>query len=902
MSFLENIPTSEKSSVQVAVRVRPLNDREKNSDTITTVIDHNIQLLNPDDKKKKSFSYDYLYDTNTPQEKVYDEVGKQIIDSAYKGYNGCIFAYGQTGCFAPGTSIKLIDNTYKNVEDITKEDVIMGDDCTPRHVQQLFHGVQTMYKVTSNNGTYTVNRDHILVLAVDPTISCTWSEGLGVICQIDTSKIPLQTIEHKFDDFRYYHSECVCISRKLHIVEMSITDYLDSPYKDHFYLISQTHIPQFVWTNYPRIEIHRSEHGYLEYLPYKGLSSYFRVAEFTVEELSPGPYYGFMLDGNHRFIGAGNQVLRNSGKSHTMMGETSIHITPNSGLIPRICQALFDAQATHNNIPKGNCEIIYKVEFSYLEIYSEEVRDLMRKDNPAGGLKVRQHPEYGPYVEGLTQILVEDVRTIKKLIEQGNKERSIASTLMNQQSSRSHAILTLYFTQVIHEPALDKTREIVSRINLVDLAGSERVEASGVSGINFKEAININKSLSTLGCVIRKLAEKPKPTSKQVVKKPVIKKKPIAGKTRISSSGLPGAFGVYETTSEASSNSKIFVSTAPIQDHIPFRDSVLTWILKESLGGNSKTYMIATVSPSALNYNETLNTLRYASNAKHIVNTIKVNEDQNDRIIKMLKDEIQILKDQLKHSANSADGKEISEQIAEREELRKQREKSWEQKYEESRQTHVAIQEQYKQELAIKQAEFMKKIEEQNTEYKSLMDEMEQMRYVLNEKEVLQQHTIESEILKTREEYERKQDEFEKGKMFETATNLNEYYEKKIETIKAQYDEKIKEIEQKYHTDLINEIDEWKSKNEQLEKELTSVKKELDVESAKFRHDRSIFSKQIQQLKLKINSLENSDNLENKYKNLLLEIEKQNEILDNLKAETMELSIRLESERTVISR
>jgi len=178
-----------------------------------------------------------------------------------------------------------------------------------------------------------------------------------------------------------------------------------------------------------------------------------------------------------------------------MLGDTN----NNPGLIPRICQALFDRQPNNNSV---SC----RVEFSYLEIYSEEVKDLMCKDNHKDKLKVRQHPEYGPYVEGLTQLVVEDYTSIKRLIDQGNKERIVASTLLNNRSSRSHAILTLYFTQIMQQPEIGKPHEVISKINLVDLAGSERVEVSGVTGINFKEAININKSLSTLGLVISKLA------------------------------------------------------------------------------------------------------------------------------------------------------------------------------------------------------------------------------------------------------------------------------------------------------------------------------------------------------------------------------------------------------------
>ena len=155
---------------------------------------------------------------------------------------------------------------------------------------------------------------------------------------------------------------------------------------------------------------------------------------------------------------------------------------------------------------------------------------------------------------------------------------------MNQHSSRSHAIMTIHFTQ--RTVSNNVKKEIQSRINLVDLAGSEKVESSGVIGINFTEAISINKSLSALGTVINKLAEMK------------------------SGAKLP--------------DSKLSDKKKQDPVHIPFRNSVLTFILKESLGGNSKTYMLAAISPAAINYAESLNTLRYAANAKKIVNTVTV--------------------------------------------------------------------------------------------------------------------------------------------------------------------------------------------------------------------------------------------------------------------------------------
>jgi hypothetical protein len=205
-------------------------------------------------------------------------------------------------------------------------------------------------------------------------------------------------------------------------------------------------------------------------------------------------YFGCRLDGNHRFIGPGFQVLRNSGKTYTMMGSEG---DQESGLIYKICRSLFDTNK-------------YKIELSYIELYSEEINDLLSSNRPQGGLKVRQHKQYGPYVKGLTKVVVENFNDMRKFINKGNKDRVVASTLLNSRSSRSHAIITIYINQSIYNPKTDKMKEINSKINLVDLAGSEKVGESGVIGINFKEAVMINKSLSTLGLVISKLVDRKK--------------------------------------------------------------------------------------------------------------------------------------------------------------------------------------------------------------------------------------------------------------------------------------------------------------------------------------------------------------------------------------------------------
>ncbi|XP_026321724.1 kinesin-like protein unc-104 isoform X4 [Hyposmocoma kahamanoa] len=290
-----------------------------------------------------------------------------------------------------------------------------------------------------------------------------------------------------------------------------------------------------------------------------------------------------------------------AGKSYTMMGRGE---DSQEGIIPQICKDLFRRikQTTSDDLK-------YSVEVSYMEIYCERVRDLLNPKNK-GNLRVREHPALGPYVEDLSKLAVTSYQDIYDLIDEGNKARTVAATNMNETSSRSHAVFTIFFTQQRHDRTTDLMSEKVSKISLVDLAGSERADSTGAKGTRLKEGANINKSLTTLGKVISALAEISASKSKKSKK----------------------------------------------ADFIPYRDSVLTWLLRENLGGNSKTAMIAAISPADINYDETLSTLRYADRAKQIVCKAVVNEDANAKLIRELKEEILKLRELLK-----AEGIEVAE-------------------------------------------------------------------------------------------------------------------------------------------------------------------------------------------------------------------------------------------------
>ncbi|XP_060157584.1 kinesin-like protein KIF1A isoform X21 [Globicephala melas] len=244
----------------------------------------------------------------------------------------------------------------------------------------------------------------------------------------------------------------------------------------------------------------------------------------------------------------------------------------------------------------------YSVEVSYMEIYCERVRDLLNPKNK-GNLRVREHPLLGPYVEDLSKLAVTSYNDIQDLMDSGNKARTVAATNMNETSSRSHAVFNIIFTQKRHDAETNITTEKVSKVSLVDLAGSERADSTGAKGTRLKEGANINKSLTTLGKVISALAEMDSGPNKNKKKK----------KT----------------------------------DFIPYRDSVLTWLLRENLGGNSRTAMVAALSPADINYDETLSTLRYADRAKQIRCNAVINEDPNNKLIRELKDEVTRLRDLL---------------------------------------------------------------------------------------------------------------------------------------------------------------------------------------------------------------------------------------------------------------
>ena len=330
--------------------------------------------------------------------------------------------------------------------------------------------------------------------------------------------------------------------------------------------------------------------------------SFWSHDHFITEEngyLSPEPN-GPYCDQKYVFNALGKEILDNawegyhcclfaygqtgSGKSYSMVGYGA-----NKGIVPISCEEIFTRIA--NNKDES---MKFEVEVSMLEIYNEKVQDLLADPTkrPPTGLKIRESKALGIFVEGLTKYPVQSYKEISDKMDEGYENRTIGSTQMNATSSRAHTIVTVEFKQV---QTIGTTKsEKLSKINLVDLAGSERANSTGATGDRLKEGCNINKSLLVLGNVINTLADKALGKKKDV---------------------LP-----------------------------PYRDSALTRILQNALGGNSKTVMICALSPADINYEETLSTLRYADRAKKIQNKAVVNESEHDKTVRLLKEENNELK------------------------------------------------------------------------------------------------------------------------------------------------------------------------------------------------------------------------------------------------------------------
>ncbi|XP_006532391.1 kinesin-like protein KIF3A isoform X3 [Mus musculus] len=309
--------------------------------------------------------------------------------------------------------------------------------------------------------------------------------------------------------------------------------------------------------------------------------------QLDVYNLTARPIIDSVLEGYNGTIFAYGQT--GTGKTFTMEG---VRAVPGlRGVIPNSFAHIF------GHIAKAEGDTRFLVRVSYLEIYNEEVRDLLGKDQTQR-LEVKERPDVGVYIKDLSAYVVNNADDMDRIMTLGHKNRSVGATNMNEHSSRSHAIFTI--TIECSEKGVDGNMHVrMGKLHLVDLAGSERQAKTGATGQRLKEATKINLSLSTLGNVISALVD---------------------GKST----------------------------------HVPYRNSKLTRLLQDSLGGNSKTMMCANIGPADYNYDETISTLRYANRAKNIKNKARINEDPKDALLRQFQKEIEELKKKLE------EGEEVS--------------------------------------------------------------------------------------------------------------------------------------------------------------------------------------------------------------------------------------------------
>mmetsp|Transcript_40494 Transcript_40494/g.89986 ORF Transcript_40494/g.89986 Transcript_40494/m.89986 type:complete len:782 (-) Transcript_40494:415-2760(-) len=316
-------------------------------------------------------------------------------------------------------------------------------------------------------------------------------------------------------------------------------------------------------------------------------------------DITARPIVDSCMEGYNGTIFAYGQT--GTGKSHTMEGKDD---PPElRGIIPNTFEYVFSMIAKQS----GTKEFLVRA--SYLEIYNEEIRDLLAKDHTKK-LELKESPDKGVYVKDLMQFVVKGVAEMNSVQAVGKKNRAVGATQMNQDSSRSHSIFTITieatekFDGSVAAAAKDDSHIRVGKLNLVDLAGSERQSKTGATGDRLKEGIKINMSLTALGNVISALVD-----------------------------GKSG--------------------------HIPYRDSKLTRLLQDSLGGNTKTVMVANIGPACYNYDETISTLRYANRAKNIQNKPRINEDPKDAMLREFQEEIAKLKAML--DAEGGEGLSVGE-------------------------------------------------------------------------------------------------------------------------------------------------------------------------------------------------------------------------------------------------
>jgi len=443
-----------------------------------------------------------------------------------------------------------------------------------------------------------------------------------------------------------------------------------------------------------------------------------------IYELTSSPIVSAVLEGMNGTIFAYGQT--GTGKTYTMDGKST---GEHKGIVPRALEHIFDYIRANSESHQ------FLVTVVYVEIYNDEIRDLLAEKNDQP-LKIREDPNSGVTIKGVAVHKVKEIEDLWKLLSYGKKNRKVRKTNMNDESSRSHSILTLGIETLTQIDGQDHVRS--AKLNLVDLAGSERVAKTGVEGIGFLEGVNINYELMILGNCISALTTR--------------------GNT-----------------------------------HIPYRDSKLTMLLKDSLGGNAKTLMIAAIGPADYNFPETMSTLRYAERAKKIENKPTVNMDPKDALLLKLKGELEELQSKLTQKGNMGQQLGASEDV-----IRVMEEKLEIQRKELAQTSNMIASE--RANLQMKLEKRMQKIQnekQRQNEYMMRLNELNS--YLVNGEQDLKLKTVKNEAqitnirrkLKEREERTQKiQKEIEERKKKEFMMN------KECTTIQAQVKQVSEEFEE----------------------------------------------------------------------------------------------------------
>lgn len=711
------------SNIKVCCRFRPKNDIEKreerNSVKTVQLEDNNVKISDSGE-----YNFDHVFDENSTQEDIFNTSIAPMVNDVLNGFNCTVFAYGQTGCLDPDTPVRMYNGTIKLAKEIVLGDILMGDDSTPRKVLKLFSGEDDMYDIIPAKGKpYRVNKDHVLTLKHitkpfvqwcprDNKYNIRWYENgrrrvksFAILTSVENNKhadhkeealvevkkylekltVYDQTFDIKVSDYleqsATWKSMCKGFrtgvnykSKKLSVDPYILGLWLGNDSNNSLYgskplsqrfknfiethnLVKNKHIPfsylvnsmenrqmllagimdsnapngfQLTYKNERLIDdivelcgslgFDTSKKKYItcvenyyrcyisgentETIPvvlhHKKVHGHERCTDIKVIYSGKGQYNGFMLDGNHRFLLGDFTVTHNSGKTHTLMGYDG-----NRGVIPRMVERLFDEMYNADE------DVQFILSVSFVEIYLEKIRDLL---NPVeNNLRIREGGyKNGIWIEGVTEQYVGSYEDILDVIDVGNSNRSVASTKMNEYSSRSHSIFLLNLEQSSVSTGVKKYSKLV----IVDLAGSEKVEKTGATGLTLLQAQHTNKSLSCLGIVIKSLTEN--------------------------------------------------------ASHIPYRDSKLTRILTDSLGGNSKTCLIITCSLSDYNITETISTLRFGSSVKTIKNkptaNIEISISEYKRLLNEANNRIKTIEENGGYYIDD-EGKEKEQKIRELEAL-----------------------------------------------------------------------------------------------------------------------------------------------------------------------------------------------------------------------------------------